>query len=878
MAAFPEDADTATEGWKYGFRSVIDRTQYPNGQDKEGASGMSLEAAWKDIAHWPRLAWSGEDSSSEARPDVVVGYIEGGVNYWRTGADQLIKKIYLNRAEVMANPTCAARYHDNGDPWFNVLDFPGTPDHNGNGYLDPEDLIIECSNGVDDDGNGYTDDISGWDFYNRQNNPHSQDVTYGHHNGQMLNGEAAINDGGTLGACPLCMVMPIRAGAEALDRTDDLAQAFLFAAEGTGYTDDISGWAFNNRQNNPHSQDVTYGHHNGQMLNGEAAINDGGTLGACPLCMVMPIRAGAEALDRTDDLAQAFLFAADSGVASIASLTADLGYSTFMRQAEGYLWRHDVVVARRTGDRPAPDRGGVGRRSLRLHVGPERLADAARLGSADGLRPHQRAPLPGGAAPRPHPAGRLVRRPGVVHALRSDVAVEGRDLRAHRGAPLAERLLRLDARVGTRRGADDLHDAREWHADRRVRRQAGRARPRAGAGVVLRRAFALSTGKQLETAENYTVTLRLRVSYTAADTSILTGEERRSIFVHHDPDWPAGFPRRIRNGAACAGGHLAPGAPGDYSFSPGGEGQPALADVAGLGRLQIVFGDTDGYVHAIDPQTGNDIPGFPVTTDPTVVMKNGGWPGVNPGFEPVPINVAVGDLDHDGNLWIVAATSTWKLYVWDAQGTRRPGWPQEPAEGVGPPESPRTPREYSRMPHAGMFPAPILSDWDGDGTLEIIQAGYDGHIHLYKADGSEVMTGNWPIQVRVPDSVPITRPMLNNPSDTRTPIRIQDFRISSSPALAQLDDDPELEIVVRSQMSDTMPSTDVEVLSGVGHLIAYDHDGTYLWTANMDSAAFYYGSAQEFITEGSNSPAVADIDGDGKDEVVSNPVFSLNEN
>src|SRR5207248_2015880 len=102
-------------------------------------------------------------------------------------------------------------------------------------------------------------------------------------------------------------------------------------------------------------------------------------------------------------------------------------------------------------------------------------------------------------------------------------------------------------------------------------------------------------------------------------------------------------------------------------------------------------------------------------------------------------------------------------------------------------------------------------------------------------------------------------------------------RISSSPALAQLDDDPELEIVVRSQMSDTMPSTDVEVLSGVGHLIAYDHDGTYLWTAKMDSAAFYYGSAQEFITEGSNSPAVADIDGDGKDEVVSNPVFSLNE-
>src|SRR4029077_9419464 len=109
---------------------------------------------------------------------------------------------------------------------------------------------------------------------------------------------------------------------------------------------------------NPHSQDVTYGHHNSQMLAGEAGINDGGRLGAGALCMVMPIRAGAEALDRTDDLAQAFLFAADSGVASIASLTADLGYSTFMRQAEEYLWRHDILVARASNDFDSTDHQG----------------------------------------------------------------------------------------------------------------------------------------------------------------------------------------------------------------------------------------------------------------------------------------------------------------------------------------------------------------------------------------------------------------------------------------------------------------------------------------------------------------------------------------
>ena len=37
LAAFPEDADTPTEGWIYGFRSVIDTAQYPIATDKEGA-------------------------------------------------------------------------------------------------------------------------------------------------------------------------------------------------------------------------------------------------------------------------------------------------------------------------------------------------------------------------------------------------------------------------------------------------------------------------------------------------------------------------------------------------------------------------------------------------------------------------------------------------------------------------------------------------------------------------------------------------------------------------------------------------------------------------------------------------------------------------
>ncbi|HXC52380.1 MAG TPA: hypothetical protein VN634_15975 [Candidatus Limnocylindrales bacterium] len=906
-AAYPEDADTPTEGWKYGFRSTIDSAQYPLATDKEGASGMSLEAAWNDIDDWPPLASSGGTFSSLGRPDALVAYIEGGVNYWDNGNTQLIKKIYINAAEAMAAPACAARYTPNGDPWLNVLDFPGTPDHNGNGLLDPEDLIVECEDGVDDDGNGYTDDISGWDFYNRQNNPHSQDVTYGHHNGQMLNGEAAINDGGTLGACPLCMVMPIRAGAEALDRTDDLAQAFLFAADSGAasiatLTADLGYSSFMRQaQENLWQRGVLIAHssndfdstdHQGGMYwphsipgNGVVKDNEGGVpvvptcLPGTPLCLpgdtatrTFRQRSGQTSWGTRNMVSVAGTTSTSASTGTLGGIlalltsygrtAAELGY------IDGALTGPEVVqlmIATASDIDPSdfsavptawPTQAGWDLQTGYGRINVRHFQDELLHGN---VRPVAWLNAPEWFTlydPTVTPKVELF---GHTEASRSPDHSYDWTLEWAVGAEPTDADF-IEISTGTRSAAFDG--------------KLGELDLSAIPASVYAKAFALSTGKELETTENYTVTLRVRVSYEKSPGVVLSGEERRSIFVHHDDDWMAGFPRRIRSGAECAGGfQVAGGTPG-YCFSPGGEAQPALVDLAGLGHLQIVFGDTDGYLHAIDPLSGNELPGFPVTTDPSPIIKSGGFPDIEAGFEPMPSNIAVGDLDGDGRLSIVAGTSTGRIYAWDSHGHRRAGFPVLPATGVAPLESPRIPRQFSRMPHQGLFAAPTLSDWDGDGDLEIIEAGYDGHIHLYDGDGSEVTSGNWPIQVRVPDSVPITRPALNNPSDTRTPIRMQDLRISSNPALAQLDDDPELEIVVRSQMSDTMPSDDIEVLSGVGHLIAYDHDGSYLWTAKMDSAAFYYGSAQEFITEGSNSPAAADIDGDGKDEVVSNPVLS----
>ena len=139
------------------------------------------------------------------------------------------------------------------------------------------------------------------------------------------------------------------------------------------------------------------------------------------------------------------------------------------------------------------------------------------------------------------------------------------------------------------------------------------------------------------------------------------------------------------------------------------DGTPALADLDGDGKPDIIYASTDGKLYAWHAN-GTNLPGFPVNLGAGTSSS-----------------VAVGYIDGPGDtqLDIVVTPGNNSLTVIRADGTVHPGYPT-----------------YLATAGNSRTPSPALADMNHDGFLDIVVAGTNGGIYVYDHNGSVVPPWN----------------------------------------------------------------------------------------------------------------------------------------
>jgi MYXO-CTERM domain-containing protein len=856
---------------------------------KLGAAGMSIDKAW---------------TYTVGRDDVKIAVIDSGIHWDRT---DLVNKVALNAVELKGEkrPKTAAGlecggagelagYDCNGDGIFNVADYRDDPrikdpvpgekcftdgertklgadrikgDVNRNCILDPGDLIQMFSDGVDDDANGYKDDIAGWDFFKNDNDPYD-DTRYGHGTGEAIDSAAEANNGeGDPGVCPACRFVPLRVGNSFIADSNDFAKAVIYGADtgakviqealGTINQSAFSKAAIdyawtkgaivmasmadeNSRHHNApgtanHVLTVHSIRYNEQSIGAattfiafDTCSNYGGHLSLS----VSATSCSSEATGRSSGIAGLmFSMAKNEGI----ELTAEEAIQLFKMNAD------DIDVAESRGEAPVfyfshpgfDQRFGYGRANAARMM--QSLKDKMIPPEVDIVSPEWFAP---------------------IHADRSNGPI------AVMGHVSATRAKAYDFKVQWAPGVQPT-DAEYKDLVAPLTNVPGSTVT--GAGAV---PLAQIDPREIDTKHE-------------ADPDSPLGENARTISIrvhavaHYDNGDVHGEARRvvsITNEKNGLDKDLLPGFP--INLGASAEASPKLADIDGDGIRDIVAPDASGKVHVFTMKGGapTEVAGFPYRTrridglntgladEPTIpsylaaaAYKAGAQGGVDPDLarEAIVSAPAVGDLDGDGQVEIVFATWSGTIYVVNAKGQDLPGWPKRLPLVPSCPLDPSTPKPTPCMDAQhdfarGTYGAPVIVDMNKDGRPEIVVGAFDGNLWVYKVDAT------------VLDGFPVA--LVAKASVTPGPSRIM-----STPTVADLNGDgiPEIMSGSNQQVGGGGSAGQVFAVDGRGNAAP---GGPYLpnWPFTVTSLKLFPVVAEGIVA----SQAVADFDGDGVADVL----------
>ena len=316
---------------------------------------------------------------------------------------------------------------------------------------------------------------------------------------------------------------------------------------------------------------------------------------------------------------------------------------------------------------------------------------------------------------------------------------------------------------------------------------------------------------------------------------ILVGDAAGRVHVfRRDGTYLKGWPAKI---------------PGDREL-PGIYGALAAADLDRDGLIEIVATQAVGRV-CVWKADGQVAPGWPVATAPAEDPSNVGAIFSRP---------ALGDLDGDGRLEVVAGANNYRVHVWTAEGRTPRGWP----------------RLLDNRARAG-YADPVLADLNNDGRPEILIAtdqGFSGPPRIYALDALGRDVKGWPVNLPERCNAGVAVGDLDQDGDLDVvaatvgqdcsilawdaqgkprrgfPIGLSEMSVNACPILADADGDDAVDIIVAALRTQFDPGAFVFALQN-------DGDNIHPFPIGLEGC--------EVICGG---PCVADLDGDGLLELL----------